>query len=267
MRFAVLSSGSKANSTFVEAGGVRFLIDCGLSGRQAELRLQSLGIEPETISAIIVTHEHCDHINGVATLSRRFKIPVYANTATMAHLGKTYGREEFLTGLPFSIGKASIHPFSIVHDADDPVGFRIDSEGVRLVHVTDLGRVTTLTREMVRGAQAIVLESNHDQQMLQDCDYSWELKQRISSTYGHLCNDTAGQLLYDILHPEMFHVVLGHLSENSNTPTLALEAAKRYVDVAAERAKGLKTLLCADIYSSTGIMDCLCPENGMALAM
>lgn len=267
MRFAVLSSGSKANSTFVEADGIRFLIDCGLSGRQAEVRLRSLGINPETISAIIVTHEHCDHINGVGTLSRRFKIPVYGNSATLAHLNKLYGREEFTTGLPFTLGNATIHPFSIVHDADDPVGFRIECQGVRLVTLTDLGRVTTLVREMVRGAQAIILESNHDQQMLQDCDYTWELKQRIASTYGHLCNDTAGQLLYDVIHPELFHVVLGHLSENSNTPTLALQAAKHYVDVSAQRASGMKTLLCADVYSTTGLMSCLDPEGGMALAV
>jgi hypothetical protein len=110
--------------------------------------------------------------------------------------------------------------------------------------------VTTLVREHVRGAHAILLESNHDQEMLQSCSYAWELKQRIASTHGHLCNEAAGQLIEDIMHPELFHIVLGHLSENSNTPTLALDCANRYVAKCGERARGLKTLLPGSIYQS-----------------
>jgi phosphoribosyl 1,2-cyclic phosphodiesterase len=250
MRFSVLSSGSKANCTFVEAGGVRFLVDCGLSGKQAEARMAEIGIDPASLSAILVTHEHCDHINGVGTLSRRYNLPVYANAGTMHEVSKPRAREVFKTGEEFNLGAATVLPFSIVHDAVDPVGFSILAEGLKLVICTDLGRVTTLVREHVKGANAILLESNHDQEMLQSCSYAWELKQRIASTHGHLCNEAAGQLLAEIMHPELFHVVLGHLSENSNTPRLALETANRYLKQCEERASGLQTLLCGNIYES-----------------
>jgi len=250
VRFSVLSSGSKANCTFVEAAGQRILIDCGLSGKKAEERLAEQGIDPTTISSIIVTHEHSDHIHGVPTLSRRYGMTVYANEATMRHISKPKRADVFTTGQEFSIGAVSITPFSIIHDAVDPVGFVIQAEGFKLVSVTDLGRVTNLVREHVRGANAILLESNHDQEMLQACSYTWELKQRISSTHGHLCNESAGQLLEDIMHPELFHVVLGHLSENSNTPNLALECANRYLDRCGERRSGLRTLLCGNVYES-----------------
>jgi phosphoribosyl 1,2-cyclic phosphodiesterase len=250
MRFSVLSSGSKANSTFVEACGKRFLIDCGLSGKQAEERMAEIGVDPTTISAILVTHEHSDHIHGVGTLSRRYRIPVYANERTLEHISKPRAKEVFETGVDFSLGDVRVTPFSIVHDAADPVGFAIYAEGFKFVVCTDLGRVTTLVEQHVRGANALLLESNHDQEMLQACSYTWELKQRISSTHGHLCNDAAGSLLEEIMHPELFHIVLGHLSENSNTPTLALETANRYLKRCGERSAGLQTLLCGNIYES-----------------
>jgi phosphoribosyl 1,2-cyclic phosphodiesterase len=250
MRFSVLSSGSKANCTFVEGAGVRFLVDCGLSGKQAEERMAQIGVDPSTLQAILVTHEHSDHIHGVGTLSRRYNIPVYANASTMHHVAKPKGKEIFNTGSEFYVGGVRVEPFSIVHDASDPVGFAIHAEGLKIVICTDLGRVTTLVRQHVVNANAILLESNHDQEMLQSCSYTWELKQRISSTHGHLCNEAAGQLLEEIMHPELFHVVLGHLSENSNTPALALETANRYLQRCEHRSSGLQTLLCGNIYES-----------------
>lgn len=250
MRFISLSSGSKANSTFVEAAGQRFLIDCGLSGKKAEERLVDNGIDPATITSILITHEHSDHIHGVPTLSRRYGMTVYANEGTMEFISKPKRKETFKTGEDFSIGDVSITPFSIAHDAVDPVGFVVRAEGFKLAVVTDLGRVTTLVHEHVRGANAIIIESNHDQEMLQACSYTWELKQRISSTHGHLCNEGAGQLIEDIMHPELFHIVLGHLSENSNTPTLALECTRKYLERCTDRSKGLKSLLCGNVYES-----------------
>ena len=250
VRFISLSSGSKANSTFVEAAGQRFLIDCGLSGKKVEERLRENDIDPATITSILVSHEHSDHIHGVPTLSRRFGMTVYANDSTMEHISKPKRKEVFKTGEDFSIGEVSITPFSIAHDAVDPVGFVIRAEGLKLSVVTDLGRVTTLVQEHVRNSNAIIIESNHDQEMLQACSYTWELKQRISSTHGHLCNEGAGQLIEDIMHPELFHIVLGHLSENSNTPTLALECMRRYLDRCADRSSGLRTLLCGNVYES-----------------
>jgi phosphoribosyl 1,2-cyclic phosphodiesterase len=168
----------------------------------------------------------------------------------MEHISKPRAKEVFQTGVDFSIGDIRITPFSIVHDASDPVGFAVVAEGFKLVLCTDLGRVTTLVQQHARGANAILLESNHDQEMLQSCSYTWELKQRIASTHGHLCNDAAGQLLEEIMHPELFHVVLGHLSENSNTPALALETANRYLKRCEGRSGGLQTLLCGNIYES-----------------
>jgi len=231
------------------------LVDCGLSGKQAEERLAQVGIDPSTLQGIFVTHEHSDHINGVATLSRRYRLPVYANKATMEHIKKPFAREVFATGERFSIGDLSVTPFSIVHDAVDPVAYAFEASGLKLVVVTDLGRVTTLVAEHVRGANAILLESNHDQEMLQSCSYPWELKQRIASTHGHLCNDTAGQLIEDFVHEELFHIVLGHLSENSNTSSLALETARRYLEKSGERAQGLRTLLCGNVYESLPMLE------------
>lgn len=250
MRFISLSSGSKANCTFVEAAGQRFLIDCGLSGKKAEERLIENGIDPASITSILITHEHSDHIHGVPTLSRRYGMTVYANKGTLEFVSKPKRSEVFNTGEDFSLGDVSITPFSIAHDAVDPVGFVVRAEGFKLSVVTDLGRVTTLVQEHVRGSNAIIIESNHDQEMLQGCSYTWELKQRISSTHGHLCNEGAGQLIEDIMHPELYHIVLGHLSENSNTPTLALECMRKYLAKCEDRSQGLKTLLCGNVYES-----------------
>lgn len=227
--------------------------------------MSEIGVDPASLSAIIVTHEHSDHIHGVGTLSRRYRLPVYANSQTMEHISKPRAKEVFETGRDFSLGGIQITPFSIVHDAADPVGFAIQAEGFKLVICTDLGRVTTLVQQHVRGANAIVLESNHDQEMLQSCSYTWELKQRIASTHGHLCNDSAGGLLEEIMHPELFHIVLGHLSENSNTPALALETANRYLKRCEDRSAGLQTLLCGNIYESLPCLELDGPQPDRVL--
>lgn len=255
MRFSVISSGSRANCTYVEANGVRILIDCGLSGKQAEIRLRSIGVDPATLDAIIVTHEHSDHIHGVATMSRRFRIPVYVNRGALPFIGKTFGNEIFSTGTDFDVKGVNINPFSIAHDAADPVGFNIQSNGFKFIYLTDVGRITTLIQNVVAGANAIVLESNHDQDLLRDCDYPWELKQRIASTHGHLCNEAAGQLLNDMMHPELFHIVLGHLSENSNTPGMALTTVNRHLQQCCDRSTELRTLICGDIYQATPLLE------------
>jgi phosphoribosyl 1,2-cyclic phosphodiesterase len=168
----------------------------------------------------------------------------------MESISKPRAKEFFKTGEDFYIRDTRIEPFSVVHDAADPVGFAMYAGGLKLVICTDLGRVTTLVREHLKDANAVVLESNHDLEMLQSCDYTWELKQRIASTHGHLSNESAGELIEEIMHPELFHIVLGHLSENSNTPTLALDTAKRFISQCQDRACGLQTLLCGNIYST-----------------
>lgn len=250
MRFSVLSSGSKANSTFVEASGTRILIDCGLSCKEAERRLTSIGVDPMTIDGIIITHEHSDHLYGVSAFSRRHRTPVFANSGTAKHLKKVHHLEKFKTGMNFWVGGLDISPFSIVHDAADPVGFAVQAEGLKFVQLTDLGRITPVVTEAVRGANAMVLESNHDQEMLRCCDYPWQLKQRISSSHGHLSNDTAGTFLLEMMHSELLHVVLGHLSENSNTPQLAMETVMKYVEIS-----GPKNILPACVAQNTPLFE------------
>ncbi|MCB0331978.1 MAG: MBL fold metallo-hydrolase [Bdellovibrionales bacterium] len=250
MRFAVLASGSRANCTFVDTGSCRILVDCGLSGKETAKRLHAIGIDILTLDALIVTHEHRDHLHGVPILSRRLKIPVYANEETALSLDNLYGLELFDTGQAFEIGRVVVEPFRIVHDARDPVAFTITSSGVKLGHLTDIGRATTLVRESLQECHALVLESNHDEEMLQTCDYPWELKQRIASSHGHLSNPAAVDLLRDIWHSELQHVVLAHLSENSNTPEHALTAMRDGVNESQ-----LKTLICGSPSGPTDLID------------
>ena len=227
LRFSVLSSGSRANATFVEAGGVRILIDCGLSAREVARRLALLGIDPSSIDCLLVTHEHSDHIRGIPAFGRRFGVPVHGNRATLAALRSclpcaSMEFEEFESGEPFVLGGVEILPFPVVHDAVEPVGFRIRAAQSVFCQVTDTGRVTPLIREALQGAQAMVVESNHDRDLLYACEYPWQVKQRISSSHGHLSNEQAAELLESVVHSELAVVVLAHLSENSNNPGCAL---------------------------------------------
>lgn len=249
MRFSVLSSGSKANCTLFEAGGTRILIDCGLSATKAEERLRRLGIDPLTLSAIFITHEHSDHIYGVSVMSRRFKLPVYVNERTAVHIKNVHGAEHFETGIPFEHRGLRVAPFSIAHDAVEPVGFRIEAEGLAFAQVTDLGKVTPLVRESIRGVNGLVLESNHDEQMLMECDYPWDLKQRIASSHGHLSNAVAAELVQEIVHPDLTRIVLGHLSENSNTPQVALQTFHRFVPPGV-----VDTVICAGVSAETALL-------------
>lgn len=252
MRFAVIASGSKANCTFIEGGNQRFLIDCGLSGIELSRRLLSLDILPESLNGIVVTHEHSDHIKGVAILSKKFGIPVYANEATAQFLSGIDRLEIFKTSDSFQVGDLTFNTFSIVHDASDPVGVTVQAEGLKFVHATDLGKVTTVVRHALVGCNALVLESNHDLGMLYESDYPWQLKQRIASSHGHLSNDVAGRLLNEIEHNDLNHVVLGHLSENCNTPEIALKTVKMYLKSHGESSSF--SLSCGSVGSTTPLM-------------
>lgn len=250
MRFAVISSGSKANCTYLEYNNRAILIDCGLSCKQAIIRLEKLGVDVNKISAILLTHEHSDHIRGLSVLSRKLQIPVYANFKTSKYLQNVYATELFTTGEDFSLGSFSVHPFSIVHDAVDPVGFSVRAAGIKFAQVTDLGRVTSLVKESLKDSNMLVLEFNYDQQRLMDCDkYPWELKQRIQSSHGHLSNNDASMFLNEITHPDLRHVVLAHLSENSNEPELALAAAAEFNELGK-----YESFLCGSVERSTEIM-------------
>jgi phosphoribosyl 1,2-cyclic phosphodiesterase len=234
MKFCVLASGSKGNATYLESGGTSILIDAGMSGIELQKRLASIGVELSAIDAILVTHEHNDHVQGVGVLSRRAKIPVYANSATFAAASKTinkiYACNEFETGGPFQLRNLEIHPFSISHDTEDPVGFRVSDGNISLGYCTDTGKVSRLMLHRLACCQGLVLESNHDIGMLQSGKYPPYLKQRIRSSQGHLDNIEAATFLHELVHEKLQHVVLAHLSEENNQPEIALQTALDALD-------------------------------------
>ncbi len=265
MKFSVLSSGSKANATIVECGSTRLLIDCGLSARRLEERLAEVKIEPETISGILVSHEHSDHVLGLSVFSRRHRIPVFMNDLTHraykdgVRNHKIFKWESFSAGpsSPTSqctIGGVDVSTFSIPHDAADPIGFKLHFEGLTLVHCTDLGRVTRLVNENISGAHAMVLESNHDEELLQACEYPWDLKERIRSTHGHLSNHAAGALIGAQMEGTLGQVVLAHLSEHSNTPEVALATVRSYLSESSRLCPPGR-VHCASIHAATPLFD------------
>lgn len=304
VRFTVLASGSKGNSTVVSGGQTRILVDAGLSCRELFRRMKLADEDPATLDAIIVTHEHQDHINGLAVTARKLGIPVYFTEAThrawmrwltprkqMSYAewleqcrqqaaalqaesapvqpcdceeadaeellnpapagieiaaagdeGKLESPrpdlpkkdptwlpvvEYFQAGRPFTIGDIGVSPFTIPHDAADPVGFVFQAEGVRMAVATDLGYVPPNVKAQLKGVDLMLLESNHDLEMLRDGPYPWQVKQRVLSRVGHLSNDATAQFLESSYDGQAAYVILGHLSESNNLPELARVSAER----------------------------------------
>jgi phosphoribosyl 1,2-cyclic phosphodiesterase len=309
VRFTVLASGSKGNSTVVSGGRTRILVDAGLSCRELFRRMKLAGEDPATLDAIVITHEHQDHINGLAVAARKLGIPVYFTEAThrawirwltprrqmtyaewleqcrrqtaerqaetAAEEGEPDGESEalaapeaagngavaaskvdpakdnqaksdpakndpakedpawlpaveyFQAGQPFAIGDIDLSPFTIPHDAADPVGFVFSTEGVRMAFATDLGYITPNVKAQLRGVDLLLLESNHDLEMLRDGPYPWSVKQRVLSRVGHLSNEAAADFLSTGYDGQATYVILAHLSESNNLPELARVAAER----------------------------------------
>jgi phosphoribosyl 1,2-cyclic phosphodiesterase len=250
MKFCVLGSGSKGNATYVSSGGTGILIDAGMSGIELQKRLSAIGVELAAIDAILVTHEHNDHVQGVGVLSRRAKIPVYANAATFSAaskiINKLFSYNEFETGQTFHFRNLEIHPFSISHDTDDPVGFRVSDKNVSFGYCTDTGKVSRLMQHRLSSCQALVLESNHDIDMLQNGTYPPYLKQRIRSGQGHLDNMATAAFLQELAHEELQHVVLAHLSEENNHPEIAFHAV---VDALDNNPSGRETAIRVSVAS------------------
>lgn len=225
---SVLASGSRGNATYLSDGRTAILIDAGLSGVEIQRRMARKGLDPSDLDAILVTHEHADHISGVGVLSRRFGLTVYINEGTRqasgSALGKLSGIYPFLCGHAFAIGSLAIHPFSISHDAEDPAGFTISCDGAKVGVATDLGIATGVVKTHLKACDILILEANHDPQMLIDGPYPWPLKQRIRGRSGHLSNDDTALLLEAIQHDRLAHVILAHLSEENNTPDKARQA-------------------------------------------
>ena len=237
MEVCVLASGSGGNCLYVAGGGTRLLVDAGLSLKVLAARLKQVGVDPDDIQAVLLTHDHADHCSGVGVLRRRHGLPFYANEGTAAGVELALGEKDtawsiFETGTPFEVGGLTVEPFSVPHDAADAVGFVVTDGRCRLGIATDLGMATTLVRRKLSDCDALVLEANHDVELLQQSGRPWSLLQRIRGRHGHLSNDAAATLLAEVLGPRLKAVVLAHLSAECNAPGLA----ERTVRAALRRA-------------------------------
>lgn len=228
VQLTILGSGSAGNCAYVETGETRLLVDAGFSPRQIRQRLASIGRAPENLSGILITHEHSDHVQGVAGLCQKLQIPIYCNRPTLEAIewpgGVRYDWRLFTTGAAFELGDVVVETFSIPHDAQDPVGFLLRTPAGQIGFLTDLGHATRLVLDRVKTATALLLESNHDVKMLQDCPHRpWSLKQRILGRHGHLSNEAAAEAAQHIMSADLRHLYLGHISRQCNRPELALE--------------------------------------------
>lgn len=228
LSLTILGSGSAGNCALVESPGCRLLVDGGLSARQIRQRLEEAGIEPSGINGILLTHEHFDHARGLDVYCGKFGTPVYCNSLTADALrtagdgGRTDYRV-FQTGADFTVGDIAVQTFSVPHDAADPVGFVLHHGRASLGFCTDLGFATKLVQERLRRAATVVIETNHDEKLLQeDVRRPWPVKQRIMSRHGHLSNAAAAEVLAGLAGHGLRRAILGHLSRDCNTPALAL---------------------------------------------
>lgn len=238
MKFCSLYSGSSGNSLFVSNNSTKILIDAGLSGKKIQSALDAIAEDPRGIGAIMVTHEHSDHIHGVGVLSRRFDLPVYANQKTWEAMKKDLGKiadhniRIFDFEKPFNIQDLQIEAFKTSHDAADSAGFVISDGKNQLGIATDSGMITPEMRSALCGCDLVVLESNHDVSMLEAGSYPFYLKQRIKSDFGHLSNETAGDLALALVEDGTRQLVLAHLSQENNYPLLAYETTARILNQA-----------------------------------
>jgi len=228
MRFASLGSGSEGNALMISVNQTQVLMDCGFGLKDTILRLERLGISPAQLSGIIVTHEHGDHISGVARLASKFGLPVWLTHGTLNSQPKAFSKIadicEIAPQQVFSIGDIEITPYPVPHDAAEPVQY-VFSDGMwKLGVLTDAGCGTPHIEEMLSGCHALVLECNHDNDMLMHGDYPYSLKQRIGGRYGHLSNQEAAEILSRLEIDKLQHLVAAHLSRKNNTPKLAVQA-------------------------------------------
>lgn len=234
MRFCSIASGSSGNCIYVGSETTHLLIDVGISGSRAEKGLNELNLAGRDVDGILVTHEHSDHINGLGVLARKYGTPIYATKKTIEAIisGGKIGKldeslfHEVVADEKFVIKDLTVRPMKISHDAADPVGYRVAYGSKKVAVCTDLGHFTDYTVDALRGMDALLLEANHDVNMLQVGKYPYYLKQRILSDRGHLSNENSGRLLSRILHDDLKAIVLGHLSQENNLPELAYEAVR-----------------------------------------
>ena len=234
MRLCSIASGSSGNCIYVGSEATHLLIDVGISGKRTESGLNDLGLTGRDVDGILVTHEHADHINGLGVMARKYDIPIYATRGTIEAIKRipSVGRidealfQEVREDEKLIIKDLTIHPMKVSHDAAQPVAYRIAYGKKRIAVCTDLGHFTDYTVDCLQGMDALLLEANHDVNMLQVGPYPYPLKQRILGDKGHLSNENSGRLLSRILHDKLQAIFLGHLSKENNLPELAYESVR-----------------------------------------
>src|SRR5271154_4354349 len=235
---SMLASGSRGNCAFVASARTKILVDAGISCRETFKRMKALGEDPQTLSAILITHEHSDHIYGLATLAKKLSIPVFMTGATHQAWSRAIRRqqgespklekfERFDAGHSFQVGDIAVRPFTIPHDAADPVGYTFRAEGVKVGIATDLGYLPASVCDHLRGCDVLVMESNHDLEMLRVGPYPWSVKQRVMSRVGHLSNGALADFFTNDYDNSATFVVLAHLSEQNNHPEIARREAEK----------------------------------------
>ena len=235
---SVLASGSRGNSTIVQSSSTRILVDAGISCRETFKRMKAAGDDPHSLSAILITHEHTDHVSGLLVLARKLKIPVFMTGATHQAWSRALRDdagerpqlarlELFSSGHSFRIGDIGVTPFTIPHDAVDPVGFTLLAEGIKIAIATDLGRLLANVKDNLRGCDVLVIESNHDLEMLRNGPYPWSVKQRVGSPTGHLSNEKLAEFFATSYDGHASYIVLAHLSEHNNHPERARREAEK----------------------------------------
>jgi phosphoribosyl 1,2-cyclic phosphodiesterase len=238
VRFASIGSGSEGNGLVIEAGGTRILIDCGFGVRDTATRLARIGVAPDSLSAILVTHEHSDHVGGVPAFASKHGIPVWLTFGTLSVVAERFSGLPHVYGFDshdaFAIGDLEIRPFPVPHDAREPVQFVVTDGDHRLGILTDIGMITPCVESSLTGCDALVLECNHDLDLLAGSDYPPSLKQRIAGRFGHLHNEDAAALLASLDTSRLQHVIAAHLSQQNNTPDKARAALAGALACAAD---------------------------------
>ncbi|MEG2380125.1 MAG: MBL fold metallo-hydrolase [Oscillospiraceae bacterium] len=236
MKICTLKSSSRGNAILVYTDTTKILVDCGVSGKALELGLKDAGVLASDIDAMVITHEHIDHIKGVGVMMRRYGLSTYANHGTWLSMSDSLGKindkniKVFNNSDSFEIGDIGIKPFSIPHDATDPVGYSFVKGTEKLSIATDIGELTPEMFESLRGSRAVLLEANHDVNMLEIGSYPFPLKRRIRGSLGHLSNDEAGEAAKLLTHLGTRNIILGHLSEENNYPRLAFQTVKNILE-------------------------------------
>jgi phosphoribosyl 1,2-cyclic phosphodiesterase len=235
---SMLASGSRGNCALISSSSTKILVDAGISCRETFKRMKALGDDPHSLSAVVITHEHCDHIYGVATLAKKLRIPIFMTGATHQAWARALRDENgvrpqleklerFEAGHGFQVGDIAVRPFTIPHDAADPVGFTFRAEGIKIGFATDLGYVPLSVRDHLRGCDVLIMESNHDLEMLRVGPYPWSVKQRVMSRVGHLSNVALADFFTSDYDNSATFIVLAHLSEHNNHPEIARREAEK----------------------------------------